>query len=106
MYHLQLPDNWELCIGLQSHITRIATAEETRAAEQECYDSLIYYYTHFDQLKKEELDRLSTLIFRWGCKLIMPRMVPKTCPVYKNLTTEFCQWFEQLKTLYEQRAED
>jgi hypothetical protein len=106
MYHLQLPDNWELTLSLFSHVTRIATPEETRAAEQECYDALVYYYDHFEQLNEEELNRLSTLIFWWGCKLMIPRVVPKRCPVYKDINPEFRQWFEQLKTMYEQLPDD
>lgn len=104
MYYLQLPDNWELSIGLQSHVTRIATAEETRVAEQECSDALMYYYNNMEQLNAEELDRLSSLLFIWGNNLLHPRVVVKRCPVYKQISPEFRQWFEQLLAMYYKRT--
>lgn len=106
MYHLQLPDNWELCIGLQSHVTRIATAAETKAAEQECSDALVYYYNNFERLTAKELDRLSSLLFKWGNNLLRPRIVVKRCPVYKQISPEFRQWFEQLQSMYNKRTEN
>lgn len=92
-FTIPLSNNWQLIVDRKSHIARVATAEETRIAEQDCRNILGIFLDKLPEFTLKDILIYEREVLHWRIMMLDNRKAPKGEPVYTNLSKEFIKWF-------------